>query len=77
MSQAFDQDVTMTERAIRVEAHHVDGADPGLAYVAMYGTDERGQWFLIADWSFDATGGGDDKAECVAAIKQWATKLLR
>ena len=75
MTQALDQDVTMTERCIRVEAHHVDGCDPSLAYLAVYTTDERGQWFLLADWSFEALGGVDARAQAVQAIKRWVTQL--
>ena len=77
MTQALHQDVTMTERALRVEAHHVDGPDGGLAYVVAYTTDSNGQWLLVADWSFDALGGGDALEACERALKEWLSLLLR
>lgn len=74
---ALDQDVTMTERACRVEAHHVEGADPSLCYVAVYLTDERGQWLLFADYTCSAFGGQDVAGQITEDIKRVIAKILR
>lgn len=77
MTDTLDQDVTMSERAMRVEAHFVDGPEGGLAYVVMYTTDTRGQWALVTDWTFDAFAGSDDRAECLSHLSGWLTHMLR
>lgn len=74
---ALHQDVTMSERALRIEAHHVDGSDPSLAYVAVYSTDDRGQWMLLFDWTFGAFSGHDTADECKASINGLVSRLLR
>lgn len=77
MTQALSQDVTMTERCLRIEAHHVDGSDPSLAYVAIYTTDERGQWMLLQDFSCGPFDDDTDHAKIVYAIMRLAKALLR
>lgn len=53
MLKALNDDVVMTERAFRVEAHHVEGPPPTLCYVAIYVTDTHGQWQLWTDFTFE------------------------
>ena len=77
MTHTLQHDVFMSERALRVEAHHVDGPEGGLAYVVAYTTDSNGQWMMVADWSFDALGGGDALEGCERALKKWLSLLLR
>ena len=77
MTHTLQHDVFMSERALRVEAHHVDGPEGGLAYVVAYTTDSNGQWLMVADWSFDALGGGDALEACEGALRGWLSLLLR
>lgn len=77
MPNTLQQDVVMSERALRVEAHHVEGAEGGLAYVVAYTTDSNGQWLLLADWSFDGLGGVDATQDCERVLREWLALLLR
>lgn len=77
MTEAVNQDVRMFERAMRVEAHHVEGADPTLCYVAIYVTDERGQWAMYDDWTFEPFEQGAQVDECKSQIKRLLSHLLR
>ena len=74
---ALQQDVSMSERAVRVEAHHVDGADPSLAYVAMYVTEDTGQWLLYKDWTFGPFDGASDRVEMYDSIDAVLSRLWR
>jgi len=66
----------MTECALRIEAHHVEGADPSLCYVAVYITDPHGQWGLVRDWSFGPFGDGVDTREVIGRITGCVVAML-
>lgn len=77
MMHALQQDVVMTERAFRVEAHHVEGSGPTLCYVAIYTTDQHGQWMLFTDFNFEPFDRPADHICVTTAVQALLDRCLR
>ena len=68
----YEEDLAYDVREIRIQAAHVEGEEPTLAYVTVFLVTESGQWKVLVHWDC----GPFDGPEIAADIDNHLHKLV-